>query len=355
VNYILTTPENRELVASFTVHGEPISKSRARFTKRGSKMVSYTPQKTMDGEKAMAAAFLAVAKARGVDEDATYAVHAHFINGTRQRRDVDNMVKLILDGLNDVAWPDDNQVTEIAARKSWATKAEARTEVTVYRIGEMGRPSQACLQCGELFRSYASTNKGPSAKKYCSLDCGNLYRAALRARTCRHCSNEFQADGELHEVGFCSKECAYDSRRADVECTNCGVTFNKQRCHVRAVNYCSTECRAAKQKERKSNYYPGKCGLCGGGTTRKEYKRCQPCKTKQEGVTGRPARKRKIVEAKTATYEYLVRDHEGGHAVHTTFDSRAEALAFMNEERGVEIVDGMFLADGYWVDMVVFE
>ena len=318
-------------------------------------MVAYTPQKTLDGEKAMAAAFLAVAKRRGVDPDATYAVHAHFINGTRQRRDVDNMVKLILDGLNDVAWPDDNQVTEIAARKSWATKAEARTEVTVYRIGEMNRPSQPCIRCGEPFLTYDSWLNSPTGKKYCSTGCANADRVAKRERVCQHCSAEFLAWGETSEVQFCSVKCKSDSKRADVDCNNCGVTFNKQRCHVRAVNYCSTECRAAKEKVRKSNYYPGKCDLCGGGTTRKEYKRCQPCKTKQEGVTGRPARKKKIVEAKTVTYEYLVRDHEGGHAVHTTFDTRAEALAFMNEERGVEIVDGMFLADGYWVDMVVFE
>ena len=290
MNSILTTPENRELVASFTVHGEPVSKSRARFTKRGSKMVSYTPQKTMDGEKAVAAAFLTVTNKRGADENATYAVHAHFINGTRQRRDVDNMVKLILDGLNDVAWPDDNQVTEIAARKSWATKAEARTEVTIYRIGVMNRPSQPCLQCGELFRSYASTREGPSAKKYCSQECGNIYRAAKKARICEHCSKEFQAWGETNEARTCSKECGYAARRADVPCTHCGEVFSKQRCHVRAVNYCSTECQSGALKERRSKHFPGTCDHCGGGTTRKEYTRCQPCKTRQESVTGRAKR-----------------------------------------------------------------
>lgn len=288
MNSILTTPENRELVATFIVHGEPISKARARFTKRGSKMVSYTPQKTLDGERSMAAAYLSATNRRGIDPEATFAVHAHFINGTRQRRDVDNMVKLILDGLNDVAWPDDNQVTEIAAKKSWATKAEARTEVTIYQIGVMGRPSQPCLHCGELFRSYASTREGPSAKKYCSLDCGNAYRASKRARTCRHCSEEFQAGGENQEVIYCSTECGYAARRADVECNHCGETFNKQRCHVRAVNYCSTECRSGATKARRSKYYPGTCAHCGGGTTRKEYTRCQPCKTSKQSVPGKP-------------------------------------------------------------------
>jgi len=294
VNSILTDPENRELVATFTVQGEPISKSRARFTKRGSKMVSYTPQKTLDGEKAMAAAYLAAAGRQPLDDEATYAVHAHFINGTRQRRDVDNMVKLILDGLNEVAWPDDNQVTEIAARKSWGAKTEARTEVAIYRIGEMNRPSQACLNCGEMFRAYDSTREGPSAKKYCSQQCGKAHRAAKKTRTCSQCSKEFQAWGETRETRHCSTECGYAARRADVECSHCGETFNKQKCHVRAINYCSPECRAGATKERRSKHFPGTCTICGGGTTRKEYTRCQPCKTKQEAVTGRPKASKRL-------------------------------------------------------------
>lgn len=291
MNSILTAPENRELIATFTVHGEPVSKSRARFTKRGSKMVSYTPQKTLDGEKAIAAAFLAETKRLDLDEDATFAVHAHFINGTRQRRDVDNMVKLILDGLNEVAWPDDNQVTEIVAMKSWATKAEARTEVAIYRIGTMNRPSQPCAYCGTPFPTYESWLTSPTGKKYCSPKCGNEDRKAKRARVCKNCSKDFLAWGESRETSYCSKECAYAARRADVPCTYCGEMFNKQRCHVRTANYCSTECRAASEKERKSKYYPGTCIHCGGGTTRKEYTRCQPCKTKQENVTGRAKRK----------------------------------------------------------------
>jgi hypothetical protein len=79
----------------------------------------------------------------------------------------------------------------------------------------------------------------------------------------------------------------YASKRADVECTHCGTIFNKQRCHVRAANYCSTECRADAAKARRGRHY-GTCEHCGGGTTRKEYTRCQPCKTRQESVTGRP-------------------------------------------------------------------
>jgi hypothetical protein len=51
-------------------------------------------------------------------------------------------------------------------------------------------------------------------------------------------------------------------------------------------------------------------------------------------------------------YAYIVRDHAGAHAVGAAFETRDEALAFMHEARGVEIIDGRFLADGYSVDMV---
>lgn len=282
--------ESHELVASFTVPGEPVSKSRARFTKRGSKMVSYTPQKTLDGERAMASAYREAAGSHDLDKEATFAVHAHFYNGTRQRRDVDNMVKLILDGLNEVAWPDDNQVTEIAARKSWGKKADARTVVSVYRIGEMRRPTQPCIRCGEPFLTYESWLTDPNAKKYCTQECAYKHRVEKKARVCKRCGADFQSWGEASETKYCSKECSYEDRRADTACAICNKAINIQRCHLKARNYCSDECRREQDRQahkaRKSKYFPGTCRVCGGGTTRKEYTRCNPCKL--QGATGKP-------------------------------------------------------------------
>lgn len=241
MNSILTTPENRELVTSFTVHGEPISKARARFTKRGSKVVSYTPQKTLDGEKATAAAYLAEAKHIDPDAEATFAVYAHFINGTRQRRDVDNMVKLILDGLNGVAWPDDNQVTEIAARKSFGSKSDARTEVTIYRVGEMARPSRDCNHCGKAFRVYEST---PDAI-FCSRKCLAATRAAARLCVCKTCGDEF--DGKAvssKKPTYCSMACKSLDMTAEVACLHCGSKFRKPRSQSKGnVHFCTDECR----------------------------------------------------------------------------------------------------------------
>jgi len=124
-----------QLIAEFEVPGEPVSKSRARFTKRGSKTVAYTPQKTKDGELRVAWAFrqaCARLSLNPTDREIAYRVESEFHSGTRQRRDVDNMTKLILDGLNGVAWVDDNQVLEIESCKRYVPRKSARTVVRVY-------------------------------------------------------------------------------------------------------------------------------------------------------------------------------------------------------------------------------
>ena len=43
---IVNAGEEYELVAEWSVPGEPVSKARARFTKHGSKTVAYTPEMT---------------------------------------------------------------------------------------------------------------------------------------------------------------------------------------------------------------------------------------------------------------------------------------------------------------------
>lgn len=295
MNSIFTTPkpETHELVAEFTVTGEPISKSRARFTKRGSKTFAYTPQKTLDGETAIKAAYLSATHKIGTDKDAAFAVRAHFFNGTRQRRDVDNMVKLVLDGLNEVAWPDDNQVLEIAARKSFVPKSEARTVVQVFLIGDMEFPKRPCVRCGAEFRTYDSWESDPRAKKYCSKECFHARIQERATRKCEQCGCEFVSEKGTSTTRYCSKECGYAGRRSVTNCAICTAEFSIQNCHLSDRNYCSPECIKEHDrivhKERRSKYFPGTCGICGAGTTRKEYKRCNPCKLR--GAKGKPAPK----------------------------------------------------------------
>lgn len=276
------------VIGRFTTDGEPVSKSRARFTKRGSKAHAYTPEKTTQAEQLIGWKFRQAVPGHKLDIDATYGVMALFFCGTRQRRDVDNMLKLILDGLNKVAWPDDEQVIEVSARKALTSRENARTEVIVYRVGDVQRFTLQCEQCGRDFPTYPSWEKG-TKKRYCSATCGHDARREQKTQDCAHCGKSFVRAKVGTEQPYCSKECGSSGRRATVACCRCGIEFTKQRCHVRVNNYCSTECRNTQAREQRAKNAKGTCETCGGPTTKKTYRQCQACRWSGMLVSGKPA------------------------------------------------------------------
>ena len=57
----------------------------------------------------------------------------------RRRMDVDNVAKSVLDGLNGVAYEDDDQVIELLVRKHKVTrKEEERVEIEIRDFKEVG-------------------------------------------------------------------------------------------------------------------------------------------------------------------------------------------------------------------------
>lgn len=225
----IATPNGRCLcrAISFVIPGEPASKARARFTNYGSKVRAYTPAKTLTAEAAVRAAYLSVA-APGVDPDQAFGVSVEFLHETGQRRDVDNMLKLILDGLNKIAWPDDVQVTEIQAAKRRVPKGDAETRVAIYDLGQIQKPRGKCIRCGSEFVQYAST----SSRKYCSRGCANAAK-----------------------------------RKPLPLCGRCGAT-----CNARGATYCSAQCAGlAKRKP------PRSCPDCGGPIPNGKAARCRAC------------------------------------------------------------------------------
>lgn len=274
-------PAEPDIIARFEVRGEPISKARARFTNKGGKTRSYTPERTRDGEKAVGSAFQNVAPGHEPDGSNAYAVDAVFYNGTRQRRDVDNMLKLILDGLNGIAWADDNQVTEVTGRKILTTKEKARTEVKITRLGLVDRRVLDCIRCGEEYESYPSQEK----RKYCTLDCYHEELKEKRARSCEQCAITYHPRPGS-KARFCSVECKSAAGRREVDCTNCGLRFSKQACYVKATNFCSPACQQARARPIRADRARGTCAKCEGPTSKREYTHCQGCAT--TGVTGKP-------------------------------------------------------------------
>jgi len=116
--------------ALFTVEGEPMSKARARVTRSGH---SYTPKPTVDAEKRVRDAFEATACE---PFSVPVGVEIAFFQGTRARKDIDNMVKLVLDALNSRAWADDVQVSVLLARRVYVTKDFARTVIRIFATNE---------------------------------------------------------------------------------------------------------------------------------------------------------------------------------------------------------------------------
>jgi crossover junction endodeoxyribonuclease RusA len=119
------------IVARFSVPGEPVSKERPRVDKDDGHI--YTPRKTAEAETSVGWMFKAAAKGWQVDATSAFGVMCLFRCANRGKRDVDNLLKLVLDALNKIAWQDDAQVHEAAARVVRGAPV-AGSDVLIYRI-----------------------------------------------------------------------------------------------------------------------------------------------------------------------------------------------------------------------------
>lgn len=116
--------------ASFTVPGEPTSKARPRVTRKGN---TYTPASTVRAEEAVRSAYLVAGHGMIAGPDQVVSAHFTFHRYERMVRDADNLIKVVLDALNGIAYPDDSQAESGSWQTEWVdVRADARTEVTLY-------------------------------------------------------------------------------------------------------------------------------------------------------------------------------------------------------------------------------
>ena len=136
----------------FVVKGAPVAKARARVV-RGR---AYTPEATKGYEERVTAGALQAMSISGkqmaphrvpVKADVSIAIPMPTSwSGRRklreqctahtQRPDVDNLVKVILDGCKGVVFTDDTQVFHVEATKQWDSEGQSGYALVAFEWGE---------------------------------------------------------------------------------------------------------------------------------------------------------------------------------------------------------------------------
>ena len=130
----------------FIVEGEPQGKARPRFSRKSETV--YTPSKTARYEKEIRQAYITAGgklipegSYAAVTVDAYFRIPKsytkrkrlaceHNINRPDKKPDIDNVLKVVLDALNKVAYKDDKQVIEVICRK-WYSRSSGFLKVQI--------------------------------------------------------------------------------------------------------------------------------------------------------------------------------------------------------------------------------
>lgn len=136
----------------FTVYGEPQVKQRPRFKRVGKFVQTYTPTETLAYEKKIKKAYQEQIGDYLLEEiPIKVTIIAYFqipksFNKTKTqlaldniikphtRKDVDNIAKICLDGMNKVVYADDRQVTDLIVRKRYSD--QPRVEIRINEVKE---------------------------------------------------------------------------------------------------------------------------------------------------------------------------------------------------------------------------
>ncbi len=128
----------------FRVPGPPKGKQRPRICRINGRSVTYTPKQTIEYEKLVKASYNAVSKVKFQKDEpleisilALFSIPQHANKKLKKsmlvgdilptkKPDSDNIVKIILDALNGVAYQDDSQICKVYFAKIYAKTPEIR-------------------------------------------------------------------------------------------------------------------------------------------------------------------------------------------------------------------------------------
>ena len=127
---------------SLTIEGEPMGKARPIFARTKNKTVAITPKKTRDYETYVKEKYMVKYGDRSFPKDIPLKaeITAYFAipkskkrkigDDVTKRPDLDNIIKIILDALNKVAYHDDAQISEVTCNKKYALNPKVEIKIT---------------------------------------------------------------------------------------------------------------------------------------------------------------------------------------------------------------------------------
>jgi len=242
--YLAEVSSDRVLVRA-THTGEPIPKARARYSRRSGRM--FTPGETKDHQEELANIARSQIGAAEPDGDWAFGIRAVFYVQTHHRKDVDNMLKAVLDAMNKIVFRDDMQVKEIMG---WSVMdcERPRTEFVVYRLHKIDRESGICCQCGAPFRRYKSWRH----RLFCSRACAALKAQRSVQVPCAGCGKlVLREPNQVERVkfeSFCSPACRSVNTRLRANCSHCNKPISRPASLAKKDQtrfFCSPVCTAA--------------------------------------------------------------------------------------------------------------
>lgn len=238
----------------------------------------YTPKQTRQAEDAIGWQIKAAHRALMLDDRSVFGVRVVYCSRTHQRRDIDNMTKLLFDACTGVVWQDDSQVMELMAHY-FRGQHSAETHLVIYELGaDPFKNWRNCALCNKEFRTYPSWE----LRRFCSQACMGLASRSGFEVPCANCGERIWRSAHRFQSNqkefFCSMACKSEKLTMALTCRQCGREFRRPQSLVNDVRtYCSRACQIAASRAAGVRAPKGTCGDCGAPTSKKAYARCRGC------------------------------------------------------------------------------
>lgn len=183
VHLALIQDDPRPILVSAVLDVAPVVKGRPRLGKGR----TFTPQKTRDYEALIGQLIAPHVFEKNLTDN--LFVYARFHVATQRRRDLDNLVKALLDGFNDVVYADDKQVVEM---HTWVElgSSQPRTDVVIGVVepaAARGTPRNGrAISAGGSEEKVKRTPRGRLPAGYDLCSCGGAAKR-IEVALCRSC------------------------------------------------------------------------------------------------------------------------------------------------------------------------